>query len=542
MDPMDPLGTGSEDGEDGWYKKLAKELETPKKDPNDGHSDPPTGPPEKWPIAFMPDGEDILGNGHVMKKIIKPGIKEPGFPGVNCNCKCHYTAYRMDGRQWDTSRGKFEFFHFIIGDLYTNRLLEAAAASMHWGEIAEFVCTIVYAQGNNGTQRKIPKVREGVVRYEVELYSWKDNQIRFQDGKTRYDLSSKQKYDMVVMLKERAAMLIKCECWEDARERYKDCRYYLEEDCEPPPGEYEEYKALMISVWLNEALCAIKLTDFRHAVEMCNSVLHLDPVNVKALYRRGMARNGLHDFSEAQDDLNAAARQDPKSREVRTALAEVKQAEKGANKLDGKFFSKSIGKKELYGKNLVISQSWDQVDAPPVVYFEIQSDKERWGRIVFQLFVDGTFKTSENFRALCTGEKGKAAVSGLPLHFKGNVFHRVIKGFMVQAGDITRNNGTGGVSIYGGSFSDESFSRKHDHAGLLSMANCGRDSNTSQFFITTAAAHHLDNEHVVFGRVVEGMEVVLRIQEAPVDAKDRPLTKIVIADSGQLHGAVVRDV
>ena len=91
----------------------------------------------------MPDGEDVTGNGHVMKRVIKPGNKSLGRPPLRANCKTHYTAYRMDGRQWDTSRGKFDAFHFIIGDLWVNRVLEAAASSMHWGEVAEFVCTAV---------------------------------------------------------------------------------------------------------------------------------------------------------------------------------------------------------------------------------------------------------------------------------------------------------------------------------------------------------------------------------------------------------------
>ncbi|KAL6531084.1 hypothetical protein OROHE_014153 [Orobanche hederae] len=169
------------------------------------------------------------------------------------------------------------------------------------------------------------------------------------------------------------------------------------------------------------------------------------------------------------------------------------------------------------------------------VYFDIEINGKQIGRVVMGLFGKTVPRTAENFRALCTGSRGEKGIgtSGKQLHFKGSKFHRIIPSFMIQGGDFTRGDGRGGESIYGNMFPDENFKLKHTGPGVLSMANSGVDTNGSQFFITTVTTSWLDGRHVVFGKVLSGMDVVKKM-ESQGKQSGTPKSRVIISDSGEL--------
>lgn len=170
----------------------------------------------------------------------------------------------------------------------------------------------------------------------------------------------------------------------------------------------------------------------------------------------------------------------------------------------------------------------------PVVFMDLAIGESPIGRVVMELFADIVPKTAENFRQLCTGEY-RPPPEEAPVGYLNCTFHRIIKDFMIQGGDFTAHNGTGGRSIYGSKFQDENFIGRHTGAGLLSMANSGPGTNSSQFFITCGACEWLDDKHVVFGRVIDGMLTVRKAEAVAVNPQtSKPRLPVVVTMCGEM--------
>jgi len=467
----------------------------------------------------------LSGDGGV-KKIIRCKAPEgaPGPPPKGSVVTAHYTGtLETNGTKFDSSVDRGTPFTFTIGQGQVIRGWDEGFASMKVGEKALLKIRYDYGYGAAGSPPKIPPSAD--LNFEVELLAFKEKE------KERWDMDHEERTAKTNSLKAEGTALFSAGKYKEAAAKYQDAAEMLADDEEVDDELPDEDRPLYAACWNNAAMSYMKLADWSEVVRTCNKVLKVESSNVKSLYRRGSARMKLGLLDVAKTDLTEAYRLEPSNKDVRKKLQELKDAMAEAKQKEKLAFGGLFGKVSMYeDKAGVVAPGKNN----PHVFFDVKHGDATLGRIVMQIFMDITPKTAENFRALCTGEKGTSSISEKPLHYKGCTFHRVIKDFMVQGGDFTKGDGTGGESIYGEKFQDENFRLKHTEEGLLSMANAGPGTNGSQFFITSKKTPHLDNKHVVFGKVVEGMEVVRLMEDVEIGENDKPMVDIIIADCGEL--------
>eukprot|EP00743_Colponemidia_sp_Colp-15_P000545 GILK01000612.1.p1 GENE.GILK01000612.1~~GILK01000612.1.p1 ORF type:complete len:487 (-),score=107.14 GILK01000612.1:186-1595(-) len=462
---------------------------------------------------------ELTADGGLQKKIITPGDGES--PQVGNEVFVHYTGTLLDGSKFDSSRDRNEPFSFVLGKGQVIKGWDVGVASMKQGERAVLTCRSDYAYGASGSPPRIPP--NATLQFDVELLSFGEKK------KEKWDMSSAEKVAAGAAAKEEGNTLFKAGNFTRAADKYNEAVDFVDF----VEGDAEEKKAissLKLSSHLNLASCYLKTENFTQAVDNCTKALKLDATNTKALYRRGVARMHLGLFDESKADLYEAARRDPQNREIRAEIDRLAKKTEEARRKEKQAFSGLFNKLNVYAEK----------EAPvvhtgpnPKVFMDIKIGDAEPRRVTYELYADTVPKTAENFRALCTGEKG-VGTRGKPLHFKNSIFHRVIKGFMMQGGDFENANGTGGESIYGDKFNDENFTTKHTEPGLLSMANSGPNTNGSQFFVTFKETPWLDGKHVVFGKVIDGMDVVQDVEAVVTGPNDRPEQPIVVVDCGQL--------
>lgn len=460
----------------------------------------------------LTDFIDISGDGGLLKKVIEEGSGDS--PSVGDEVEAHYVGTLDDGTVFDSSRARGKPFKFQIGKRQVIKGWDEGFATMKLGEKAILRCLPNYAYGSGG-QGSIPP--NSTLNFDVELLGFGPKK------KEKWELTTGEKIVEASKLKDFGNAAFKDKSFEEALANYTEAADLVEAG----DGTSELY----IACKLNCAQACINLSDFASAITHSSEVLKKDPQNVKALYRRGLSRNHLGLSEEALVDLNAALSVDGGNVAVKQEIAKAKKAISEANKKTKSMYSNFFSKVSVYDdKEAPVVPGSSQNN--PKVFFDITIGGVYIGRLVMLLYADTVPRTVENFKALCTGERGNAS-TGQPLHYKGCTFHRVIKGFMIQGGDFTRGNGTGGESIYGEKFADENFKVKHTEGGLLSMANAGPNTNGSQFFVTSSATPHLDGKHVVFGKVISGFHDTFKaVENTRTGENDRPVEDCIIADCG----------
>jgi peptidylprolyl isomerase len=480
---------------------------------------------------------DLTGDGGVLKQITREGTGET--PPKGNEVVAHYTGTLTNGEKFDSSRDRGKEFKFTLGTGQVIKAWDVGFASMKVGERAVLTCREDYAYGKAGSPPKIPG--GATLKFDCELIGFSEKK------KEKWDMTPIEKLCEAENAKAAGTALFKAKDFAGALAKYEDSIDYVdgqdEDDQDSSDSEEEDNtqknkvdpkkKALLLSCSLNAGMCALKLKEYDTCINHCSTALSIEHDSVKALFRRGSAYIQVVKYDLAKSDLMKALKLDEKNKDVVKALRALKQ-----KKLDDKAKAKAafggcFGKVSMYTEKSDVEKAVVHDGPMPMVFFDMKMGEKDLGRIVFKLYADVVPRTAENFRALCTGEKGEGT-SGKPLHYKGCSFHRVIAGFMLQGGDFTRGNGTGGESIYGEKFKDENFKLKHTKPGLLSMANSGANTNGSQFFITTVSTPHLDGKHVVFGEVVEGLEIIRDIEECEKGAQDKPVEDVIIVDCGEL--------
>ena len=467
--------------------------------------------------------EDIQLAPGISKKILRAGDgSEP--PKTGDTITVHYHGALEDGSKFDSSYDRDEPFETEIGVGRVIKGWDVGMMTMCPGEKAILTIDGANGYGASGSPPKIPP--NATLVFTVELLKINGREALLESDEELMAGALKLKEEATEKFKAQDLQAAE-DLWFDSIEKMGKLRV-----------KTDESKKLAVQMLQNVALVQNKIGEHSRCVATCTKALSIDDKAVKALFHRSTAYMKLKSYDLAQADCKAAIVLAPSDKSFRDQWEKIKTLKTEAHKTEAEAMQKAFAAGLYNEKKVTIKKDLTRLPKfsaeNPQVFFDMaigEPDSVDYvkERVVFELFADVP-KTCENFRALCTGEKGGN------LHYKGNKFHRIISGFMMQGGDTTRGNGTGGESIYGEKFADEGIWYPHTHKGVLSMANAGPNTNGSQFFICYGATPHLNEKHTIFGRVIHNYAICEKAEAVKTGAQDVPSVPVQIVDCGELTG------
>ena len=472
---------------------------------------------------------NITEDGGVKKKILKEGTGEQATEGSEV--QVNYIGRNKDNKIFDQTKG--DPFKFKIGDHQVIKGWEIGVKTMKIGEKSEFILSPEYAYGDRKVSDLIPE--NSTLTFEIELL--KVNIPKKDISEMTYE----EKLAEGKKLKEEGVTKFKANEISKARDLFTRAIAYLENMDKTKEAEAEGVN-LYVTTLSNLCNCCNREKEYHAVVNFATKGLKIKELP-KLYYFRAIANANNDEFASAKEDLESLKKLLPeKDRDtdegVKYVLNLIEKRQKSISSRVKKM-SRGLFQAGLYDdkeeKKKPVEPPKEQNKENPVVFLDIKIGDNEAKRVEIELYKDKVPKTCENFRCLCTGEKGDK------LHYKGSIFHRVIKNFMIQGGDFENANGTGGSSIYGKKFDDENFTYSLSREGLLAMANSGPNTNGSQFFITLKDCPWLNEKHVVFGQVIKGMDVVKEVEKVETDGQDKPKVNVVIENCGEIKNEATEE-
>ena len=469
---------------------------------------------------------NITEDEGIRKKIIKEGKgtnpKEGNEVTINYIGKYDNIIFEQSNEEKETS--------FIIGENKVIKGWDIAVKTMKLGEKSEFIMKPEYTYGDKQINENIPP--NSILTYEIELKC-----IHYKNTEDCLEnLTYEEKIQWGTLLKQNGVQKFKENDISGAREFFIKALNFLK-TMDPKKEEEKEGVDLLLTIVANICNCFNKEKDYESVIKFSFIGLHIKPTP-KLLYFRTIAFAQLEEFDEAENNLKELIElfksngedNNEKVNDTVNYLRELIDSRKLIFNEKNKKFSRAIYRQVLHNNkntkyNILVPNNISNIENS-FVFFEIQIGEKNVGKIEFELFKDVVPITTENFRNLCIGTQDE-------LTYKNTCINKIIKDFVLGGGELENKNEEY-KCIYGQYFDDENYNYGHCRRGLLTMDNDGKNKNNSKYFITLNHIPWFDGKHVVFGQVINGMDIIEQIEKIETDKDDKPLIKITIINCGEI--------